>query len=272
MTAASVMVVWFIVRMLGGGSYEVWRVSCLLGAWAPLASAAAFLYLQRVGDREDTVLAAWLVRAIGMHFVLAWMLGVSDWLRGPPGAVPALNADLAAPFVLASFFPAFALSFAALRWLVSVRRRLASSVPSPVRTVVLDADRVPYRGAGRVRVTEAVRAFPWALAASSAVGAVSVWLATAAPLSTPAVLGATAVALGVTSTLGAQAVAPSVVSLVCVALALVTRDLAAFSPGRAPLACAWPWVATAGLGVYLVTLEARLRLLPPPATASAPRP
>lgn len=268
MTLATAMVAWFVVRMCAGASHDVWRVSCFLGACAPLASAAAFLYIQRVGDREDSVLAAWLVRAIGMHFVLAWLLGVSDWLRGPPGVSPALNSDIVAPLVLASFFPVFGVGFVTFRWLLSVTRRLATATPPATRTVDLEADRAPYRGALRLRVTESVAGFPTALVVACILGAASVWFALAAPWSVAAVLGATAVTLGAASTLGAPAVPPSVVSLVCVAGALLTRHLTSHT-GSYPLACAWPWVALAGLGVYLGTLEAMMRLAP--ATASAPR-
>ncbi len=268
MTLATAMVAWFVVRMCAGASLDVWRVSCFLGACAPLASAAAFLYIQRVGDREDSVLAAWLVRAIGMHFVLAWLLGVSDWLRGPPGVSPALNADMVAPLVLASFFPVFGVGFVTFRWLLNVTARLAAARPPATRTVDLEAHRVPYRGALRLRVTESVAGFPTALLVASALGAASVWFALAAPWSITAVLCATAVALGAISTLGAPAVLPSVVSLVCVAGALLTRQLATHT-GSYPLACAWPWVALAGLGVYLGTVEAMMRLAP--ATAAAPR-
>lgn len=261
MTLATAMVAWFVVRMCAGASIDVWRVSCFLGACAPLASAAALLYIQRVGDREDSVLAAWLVRAIGMHFVLAWLLGVSDWLRGPPGVAPTLNADMVAPLVLASFFPVFGVGFVTFRWLVSVTARLAAARPPATRTVDLEAHRVPYRGALRLRVTESVAGFPTALVAACALGAASVCFALVAPWSVTAILCATAVTLGATSTLGAPAVLPSVASLICVAGALLTRQLSTHT-GSYPLACAWPWVALAGLGVYLSTLEAALRLRP----------
>ena len=259
MTLGTAMVAWFVVRMCAGASIDVWRVSCFLGACAPLASAAALLYIQRVGDREDSVLAAWLVRAIGMHFVLAWLLGVSDWLRGPPGASPTLNADMVAPLVLASFFPVFGVGFVSFRWLLSVRARLSAARPPATRTVDLEAHRVPYRGALRLRVTESVAGFPTALVVTSALGAASVLLALAGPWSTAAVLGVTAVTLGALSTLGAPAVLPSVASLVCVAGALLTRHLSTHT-GSYPLACAWPWVALAGVGVYLGTVEAVMRL------------
>ena len=78
---AASMVAWFTVRMWAGHLPEVWRVSCLLGAWAPLGAAAVFLYVRAVGDREDSVFAAWLVRAIGMHFTLAWLGGASSRAR-----------------------------------------------------------------------------------------------------------------------------------------------------------------------------------------------
>lgn len=256
MGVATSMVAWFIVRMWGSGTYEVWRASCLLGAWAPLVSAAAFLYIQRVGDREHGVAAAWLVRAIGMHFVLAWLLGVSDWLRGPPGSVTMRNVDLVAPLALAAFFPVFGVGFTAFRWLLSVRRRLASRAV-PTRVVERDAVPVPYRGAGPLRATVEARRSPVAAVVSALLGAGAVALASSVPWSTPWVLGVSGVALGFVAPLGAQAMAPSVVSLVCVAATLVSRR--ALSLGHIPSAGVWPWVALAGVGVYLCAIEARLR-------------
>jgi uncharacterized protein with NAD-binding domain and iron-sulfur cluster len=121
---AASMVAWFSVRMWAGDAPGVWRVSCILGAWAPLGAAAVFRYVRAVGDREDSVFAAWLVRAIGMHFTLAWLVGASDWLRGPPGSVHGWNSDLGAPLVFLSFAPVFAVCFGALAWIASVRARL----------------------------------------------------------------------------------------------------------------------------------------------------
>src|SRR5262245_59823242 len=99
-TLATLMVCWLMVRMWCGGFLPVWAVSCVLGAWAPILAAVVFWYVRAVGDREDSPAVAWLVRAIGMHFLLVWMLGVSDWLRGPPGHPSGWNSDIGAPVVL----------------------------------------------------------------------------------------------------------------------------------------------------------------------------
>lgn len=259
---AASMVAWFSVRMWAGDSAAVWQVSCLLGAWAPLGAAAVYLYVREVGDREDSVFAAWLVRAIGMHCTLAWLVGVSDWLRGPPTLTPPFNADLRAPLVLASFFPAFAVCVAAFQWLRSVRRRLASSTAPPSRTVEVAAGNAPYRGAGSLRVTERSPRSPVAPFAAALAGAGALWFSLTSALPAAAVLAASAVALGVASSLGPSALGPGVAALVGVAGVQAARalPLTASMATAVDHAFAWPWLAFAGLGLYLATLEVRLRL------------
>lgn len=256
---AASMVAWFSVRMWAGDAPEVWRVSCLLGAWAPLGASAVFLYVRAVGDREDSVFAAWLVRAIGMHFTLAWLVGASDWLRGPPGSPHGWNSDLGAPLVFLSFAPVFAACVGALSWLGSVHARLPRE---PVADEALvRAAPVPYRGASELRVTRPVPQFPMAALVGAFVGIGSVWFAMVAPWSAPAVIVACALALGAASQSGAGAVMPSVVSLVGVAAVLQARGLPeTFSSRSIDQAFAWPWVALAAVLVYLAAVEARLRV------------
>ncbi len=259
---ATSMVAWFVVRMLATHSYDVWLVSCLLGAWAPLTSAAAFLYISDAGEREDSVLAAWLVRAIGMHFVLAWLLGVSDWLRGPPGSARVYNADAIAPFVLLSFVPVFLVCLTAFRWVLSVRRRLAAAEPLTSRTVTPEHAPMPYRGAARMHITERIALPALALPAALGAGAAALWLALALHLSPALALGSAALLLALASTLGASAVVPSLGALACVAAAVLARDVTVVTHDSLRLVWAWPWLALGGVAVYLSALEARLRLAP----------
>lgn len=266
MGLATLLVGWFLVRMFCGASYDVWRVSLFLGACAPLNAAAAFLYIQRVGDREDSVLAAWLVRSISIHFMLAWLLGVADWMRGPPGLAPTPNADMIAPVALVAFFPVFGLGFVTFRWLLSATRRLTDATSSATRTVDFAEHHIPYRGAARRQVSQTVRAFPWAMLASSALGVMAVCFAHLAPWSSVSVLAVCAIALGATSRLGPETVAPSVLSLVGVAGTLLARHHGAPTTSF-PLACAWPWMALAAIALYLTALEASLKITARPRAA-----
>ena len=120
---------------------------------------------------------------------------------------------------------------------------------------------VPYRGAGDLRVTRATAPFPWDAAAGTLAGAAAVWFALSASCSPVITVAACALCLGAVSALGAGAVAPSVAALVGVAAALQARGLTDdLSPSRTvDQAFAWPWVALAAVGVYLATVEARLR-------------
>lgn len=256
---AASMVGWFSLRMWAGDLPWVWRLSCLLGAWAPLGAAGMFLYVRAVGDREDTVFAAWLVRAIGMHFTLAWLVGASDWLRGPPGYTHGWNSDLGAPVVFLSFPPVFAACVGALTWVGSVRARLPRE-PASVEAAVPAAS-VPYRGVGELRVTRAATAFPRAALLGSLAGVAAMWLAMAAPWSAPAVIAACAFGLGLAAQSGAGAVVPSVLSLVGVAAALQARQLAHGTAERSvDVAFAWPWVALAAVVAWLAVVELQLRL------------
>lgn len=123
------MVGWLSVRMWAGHIETIWRVSCVLGAWAPVGAAAVLLYVQAEDHRENNPAAAWIVRALGMHCVLLWLLGISDYLRGAPNLPPQWDADQGMPVVFAAFFPVLALSVATLRWALGLSRRLGPKVP-----------------------------------------------------------------------------------------------------------------------------------------------
>jgi hypothetical protein len=256
---AASMVAWFTVRMWAGHLPEVWRMSCLLGAWAPLGAAAVFLYVRAVGDREDSVFAAWLVRAIGMHLTLAWLIGASDWLRGPPGEHQGWNSDIGAPVVLLTFVPVFAGCVAALSWLTSVWRRLPRE--RDTAETLLRAAPMPYRGASELRVTHATTPFPRAASVGALVGVGAVWFALSAHCSSLTVLVTCALSLGAVTALGAGAVPPSIAALVGVAAVLQARGLPSdlASSRTIDQAFAWPWVALAAVLAYLATVEARLR-------------
>lgn len=268
-TVATAMVFWLFVRMWWGVHHDVWTISCLLGAWAPLFAAATFEYVRAVGDREHSVLVAWLVRAIGMHFVLVWMLGASDWLRGPPGAAAHWNTDAGAPLVLLMFVPTFALGTLAVRWSLSVARRLADPVVRPMMPGERAAGPMPFRGVPLV-----VAGMPTARApiAPFVVGAAACVLASdAASGAAPYMaLCAAALALAPLSTRNHRAIGPAVAVLLLVtAVALFPRG-AALDPGAAVArGVAWPWLAVVSVGLYLATVEALLRGRRVPGRAAA---
>lgn len=234
----------------------VWQISSLLGAFAPLGAAFIFLYVRAVGGREDSVLAAWLVRAIGMHCVLLWMIGAGDFLRVSMGFDP----DSGAPLVLFGFAPVFGLSLAVLGWMRSVALRLDGDAIDPL-TASLSAsfDRVPpYRGV--VMLSEAAPvarpAFTPLLAGS--LGAVAL-LSGARPA---LCLGLTPLALSLFAVPGWRAVGPSVLSLAALS-ALALSHVGAFSADDALGAgMRWPWLTVALVVIYLASVEARLRLSP----------
>lgn len=257
---AAAMVCWLTTRMWCGDSFAVWRLSCLLGAWAPLGAAGVFLYVRATGHRESSVLAAWLVRAIGMHWVLVWLVGISDWLRGPPRAVPAWNSDLGMPVVFLAFVPVFALSVAALAWMLSVSRRMRARHTTSTSSV--EAAPTPYRGAGRARSALSPAAPSRAPLLASAVGAVSAWTALAAPVDPTMVLGASAMLLAVMSSRSPRAMTPSVVSIAAVTGAVLAREggLNLASPAAVDRFMAWPVATAAAVAAYLLVLEARLTL------------
>jgi hypothetical protein len=254
---AASMVVWFSIRMWAGDALPVWQTSCVLGAWAPLAAAAVFLYVRAVGDREDSVFAAWLVRAIGMHFTLAWLVGASDWLRGPPGT-QRWNSDLGAPLVLLAFVPVFALCWGALSWILSVHARLSREAPPAEALSRIAA--APYRGAGELRVRHTSPSSAATLTGALA-GLTALCFAKMVPWSPMAILAICAIGLAFVTRSGAGAVIPCVASLTGVAAVLQARALSSMgSHITIDLMFAWPWVALGAVVVWLTAVEIRLRL------------
>jgi hypothetical protein len=247
---AACLVTWFSVRMWCGSMYDVWRGSVLLGAWSPLLAASLYLYVREIGEREHTVFAAWIARAIGMHCVLAWLIGVFDVVHGPPGTRGSLIADVIAPFALVAFVPVFGLCATVLRWAQSVSTRLPEPTRAKQRETV--SVTVPYRGVlPGTLVDEQLPVQTWLTTftgvAFLVTGVVSTTVATTTVLSS---LG-----LGLMSALGRRVVLPSAAILACVA-GSVSMNATQSLYGAA---CVAPWVLLAGLATYLTTAELRLR-------------
>jgi hypothetical protein len=261
---AATMVLWLSTRMWLGDQLWVWKASCLLGVWAPIGAAAVFLYVRETAHREDGVFAAWCVRAIGMHWVLVWLVGMSDWLRGPPHTVPQWNSDAGMPLVFLAFFPVFALSVAALQWTRSVAARVAAFTHARQSgsLQLVEGASSPYRGAATELRREVPRAAPpsFAPVLAGAVGLGAMWAALSTSLSSGTVLVGTAVALSLASLRSARALAPSVFALFAVGGLLVTRAQHLDSLGLAHRAALWPVTALTGLALYLGIMEGRLRL------------
>lgn len=260
-TVAAVLVLWFIARMGFGSNRAVWQVSCLLGAWAPLLSAALFAYVRAVGDREHTVGVAWLVRAIGMHCVLLWMIGVGDWLAGFGTPERRWIADVAAPVVLLGFFPAFAASFAAVEWVRSVARRVPRTIEKPALPTER-ASEAAFRGVRVVReaVSTQQRA-TWGYL----LGATAIAANVLAPSHAFAVTALCALVGAAMAARNARAFVPSL-SLISFSplFSLVSRvshgELALFTA----LALA-PWAMFAAIGAVTLPLDLSLRLRESPA-------
>jgi hypothetical protein len=250
------MVVWLSVRMWFGGERSVWMTSCLLGAWAPLGAAAFFLYIRAIADREDSVLVAWLVRALGMHCVLVWMLGFSDWMSGPPGQSPRWNSDIGAPIAMVLFVPTFAISYFALGWLKTLAHRLVQPIMRPAMPNERDGEVAPFRGLFLVNGGAPVTRTPLAPFAIAAVGFGTV-------LTTPTmpywILPAAAIALAIGTIRNHRALAPSVVTLGALALMLVARHEMHDAVSIVAHGVQWPWLALIALGFYLVALEGMVR-------------
>lgn len=237
---AAALVAWFMTRMWFGHDPTVWRVSTLLGGWAPVLAAALLTYLRREGHREGSVGAAWLARALGVHCALLWMVGVSDWLRGPPHAPPAWNIDSGTPLV----FLAFALCFALCAPLVHRLAELATArARPPLRRVEAPAAwhyrAAPSRaGIGPARMVLADR--PWV---PSATCALAFGGALAAPCS-PAVS-----ALAAAGIMGAVSSRHTVLPAVAGLVLLSARGAMAFG-GSDALAMRWPALLVASLWTY----------------------
>jgi hypothetical protein len=239
-----------------GGERSVWTTSCLLGAWAPLGAAAFFLYVRAIADREDSVLVAWLVRALGMHCVLVWMLGFSDWMSGPPGQSPRWNADIGAPIALALFVPTFAVSYLALDRLKSLGHRIVQPIMRPAMPNERGGEHVPFRGLFLVSGGAPITRAPLA---PFVVGAISF----ATVLSTPTMpywlLPAAGITLAISTVRNHRALAPSVVTIGALALMLVARNEIRDAETLVAHGVQWPWLALVGLGFYLVALEGMVR-------------
>ncbi|MDP3278083.1 MAG: hypothetical protein Q8Q09_23055 [Deltaproteobacteria bacterium] len=246
-TVAALLVSWFMARMWLGERPEIWNASVVLGAWAPLISAVVFAYVRSVNDREHSVVAAWLVRAIGMHCVLLWMLGVGDALAGAPGGVRSLNPDAAAPLVLLSFFPAFALSFGLVEWL----RRVLAVVQIGFLRPTLPGDRGEtqvFRGVAVIRERQLLERSPWA---GYLVSAGLTTVAVAAPSVATRLLPFAASMLGLLCVRNPRAVPVSLAALglggALVSPAMTHSTLSALA--------AAPWVGAGALLCYLLTME-----------------
>lgn len=145
---ATALVLWFMTRMWFGDLTLVWKISGILGAWSPIVAASLYLYVQHVGGQEHKIFVAWLTRAIGMHVVLLWMLGVNDWLAGPlplRATAHRWDPDAGAPVVLILFFPVFFLTVAFLKSVLRANETLTHHYKLP--TLPHERDRtIPNRG------------------------------------------------------------------------------------------------------------------------------
>lgn len=237
---AAALVAWFMTRMWFGHDPAVWRVSTLLGGWAPVLAAALLTYLRREGHREGSVGAAWLARALGVHCALLWMVGASDWLRGPPHAPPAWNIDSGTPLV----FLAFALCFALCAPLAHRLAELAGARARPPLRRVEVAAAWHYRAApsrvGKGPARMVLADTPWA---PSAACALAFGGALAAPCS-PAVS-----ALAAAGVMGAVSSRRTVLPAVAGLVLLSARGAMALG-GSDALAMRWPALLVASLWTY----------------------
>ncbi len=258
---AAVLVLWFIIRMGFGSNLLVWRVSCLLGAWAPLIGALIFAYVRAVGDNEHSVGVAWLVRAIGMHCVLLWMIGVGDFLAGFATRDGRWIADVAAPLVLLGFAPVFLGCTAAVRWVQSVAKRVPRTVEKPALPVER-ASEAAFRGVRVVRekVTTTERA-TWGYV----LGSVGIASNVLVPQHSIAVTALCAIACAAVATRNAQTFVPSVTLL---ATAPLVGLFARVSHGDVALWSALalaPWIAMLSIGALILPLDLSLRMREAPA-------
>jgi hypothetical protein len=257
---ATVLVLWFGVRMGFGSDPLVWRVSCLLGAWAPLLGAVILAYVRAVGDREHTVGVAWLVRAIGMHCVLLWMIGVGDYLAGL-GAGRRWVADVAAPLVLLGFAPVFLGCFAAVEWVRSVAKRVPRSVERPALPIERSSE-AAFRGVRVVRetVTTTERA-TW----SYVLGFAGITGNLLAPQHAVAITVACAVASAVMATRNARGFVPSLLLLSTATVVALCMRVSDGQVSLWPALSIAPWIAMAAIAALVLPLDLTLRLREAPA-------
>lgn len=237
---AAAMVLWFTTRFWLGHSLAVWSLSATLGGWAPLFAAALVAYVQRVGPREDSLAAAWLVRALGVHSVLLWMVGASDWLRGPPDLPARWNVDAGTPLVFLAFAPYFTLCVVALRAITP--RAAPRPLASPDRHVAEAHYRAPAR---RPRS-------PQAREANASLAPLAVAVVTSLAPARPLVLAAAALTLGALHT-------PRTLRWAAPTLLLLSARTVSPSLSLDALAMRWPALFSAALGAYALatTLAAR---------------
>lgn len=252
---AATLVAWFVVRMGVGSDPTIWRISCLLGAWAPVLSAVLFVYVRAISERESSVAVAWLVRAIGMHCVLLWMIGVGDWIGGPPGSDRRWIADAGAPLVLLGFIPIFAVTFGAVEWLRSVSIRIPHVFERPAMPHER-ASIAAFRGIAMVR--ESVRIAP-SPSAAYAIGAASIAAAWSLPEHSIAVSGVSALALALACVKNARALVPAVLALAASAGAAASARVVHGAETLWSALASTPWVALAAIVALLAPLELSLR-------------
>jgi hypothetical protein len=242
------------VRVWFAASADVWFVSCVVGAWLPLAAAAMFMYVRVVGDREDGIAAAWLVRALGVQSVLAWGVGMSDLFRGPPDHRSSWDADLGGPFVLLAFAVPFVCALAVLTWFRSVGERLSVPVYRPAAPGSREVGVAPFRGVAQVVVAPSEARVPLAPLVVAAFGSVLVLEAPVAPYWA---LYLSALPLAALTVRSHRAMWPSVATFAWLsALILVRGGVAGAGPSTA---AAWPWLATSAVAFYLAAVEGLLR-------------
>jgi hypothetical protein len=250
------MNLWFFTRTVFSSSHGVWATSCVLGAWLPLVAAAMFSYVRAVGDREDSVAAAWLVRALGVQSVLAWGVGMTDWLRGPPDQPPAWNTELSGPFVLVGFAIPFAAAVFLLHWAFSIGRRLRIRVERPALPTEGHVSVAPFRGMLTVTLRAPEGRAPVAPVAVAALASVVVAESPSAPYW---VLFASALPLAALAVRNARALWPGVATLAWISGALVSRRALSDSQSTVSLLVAWPWITASAAALYLAAAEALLR-------------
>jgi hypothetical protein len=237
-------------------STAVWRASCVVGSWVPLGAAAMFLYVRARGDREDSLAAAWMVRALGVQSILAWAVGMSDFFRGPPGRPPAWDADLGGPFVLMGFALPFALAVFTLARLLRLHRELRATSRTPVRPGEAELRVAPFRGtATRAGVAPLTRA-PYGVIVVAAIGTL---LAAQTAVTPYVALLLAALPLAALAARNHRALLTGVGALAWISGAICVRRVLRDEGGALGQVLAFPWLLTASSAVYLVVLEALRR-------------
>lgn len=258
---AAGLVLWFIVRMGMGSHLLVWKASCLLGAWAPLLSALLYAYVRTVQDREHSVGAAWLVRAIAMHCVLLWMIGVGDWLAGFGPQRNRWLADVAAPLVLLGFAPVFLGCHAAIEWVRSVAKRVPRSIEKPALPTER-GEHAAFRGVRVVRETvhnPARATWAYVLGVAAVAGNVVV------PEHAVGVTLAGALFGAILAMKNSRAFAPSIALLAAAPIAGVLTRAAHGDVAMWSAMAVAPWIAMVAVGALLLPLDLSLRLRDPAA-------